>query len=46
VDGGEPGAGVDRFEGFPMPVPPAACPPPFGGRQITSGNLVVHDASG
>ena len=43
VDGGEPGASGDKFEGFPVP-PPASCPPPFGGRDITQGNFVVHGA--
>jgi hypothetical protein len=43
-DRGEPGAGVDQFEGFPTPLPPTQCPPPFGGRPITSGNFIVHGA--
>jgi hypothetical protein len=44
VDSGEPGV-ADRFEGFPVPVPPTLCPPPFAIRTVTSGNFVVHDAT-
>lgn len=43
-DSGEPGV-ADRFEGFPVPVPPTVCPPPFAIRTVTSGNFVVHDAT-
>jgi hypothetical protein len=44
VDMGEPGT-LDRFEGSPLPAPPAVCAPPFPGRPITHGNFVVHDAT-
>ncbi|MCA1679504.1 MAG: hypothetical protein LC777_11415 [Actinobacteria bacterium] len=41
---GDPGA-PDMFEGRPTPAPPTTCPPPFGGRPITRGDFVVHDAT-
>ena len=43
TDGGD--LSPDAFEGFPVFPPPVFCPPPLGGRQISEGNFIVHDAT-